>query len=149
VVAGPGDSAQVALTFDAGAGDEHAEEILDILRAASVRATMFLTGQWVEDNPLLVRRIVADGHELANHSYSHPDFTELSAEGMLAELDSAEWAAWRIAGTSTYPFFRPPYGARNAHVLDAWPGPATSRCIGRSTRATGRRARRPHRCSRA
>jgi peptidoglycan/xylan/chitin deacetylase (PgdA/CDA1 family) len=122
VVAGPADRAEVALTFDAGAGNEHTEEILDILRAAGVRATMFLTGQWAEANPLLVRRIVADGHELANHSYSHPDFTALSADGMLAELDGAEWAVWRIAGTSTRPFWRPPYGARDARVLSVVSG---------------------------
>jgi peptidoglycan/xylan/chitin deacetylase (PgdA/CDA1 family) len=64
----------VAITFDAGAGAAPTGSMLDALRAADVRSTFFLTGRWCEENPALVKRIYAAGHELANHSWNHPDF---------------------------------------------------------------------------
>jgi peptidoglycan/xylan/chitin deacetylase (PgdA/CDA1 family) len=78
---------------------------------------MFLTGRWVDANPALVRRMVADGHELANHSYSHVDFTQLSETAIAAELDETESAVARVGGAALRPFFRPPFGARNTRVL--------------------------------
>ena len=59
----------ISLTFDAGDSAEHTEKILDVLKKNDVQATMFLTGAWVETiSANLAKRIVSDGHEIANHS---------------------------------------------------------------------------------
>lgn len=108
---------QVALTFDAGASAEPVPKILATLRAHKLRCTFFITGEWAEKNPDLLRQIVADGHELGNHSYSHPDFTKLSEQQMVEELNRTELIVQRITGHSTKPFFRPPFGSRNGRVI--------------------------------
>lgn len=110
-------SSLVALTFDAGAGARHTPAILDALKAANLRVTMFLTGQWVERNPELAKRIVADGHELANHSYTHPPFTTLSSPAIVSEIQRTEEIVLSVTGKSTKPWFRPPFGNRDARVL--------------------------------
>jgi peptidoglycan/xylan/chitin deacetylase (PgdA/CDA1 family) len=117
LVAGDRTSSLVALTFDAGAGARNTPPILDALKAAGLRVTMFLTGRWVEQNPDLVRRIVADGHELANHSYSHPSFTRLTPDAMVQEIERTEELVQQLTGHTTRPWFRPPFGARDARVL--------------------------------
>ncbi len=107
----------VALTLDAGAGSAPVPAILDTLRARNVRITFFLTGAWINENPDLTRQMVADGHEIANHSYTHADFTTLSEAAMIEELEATERLLQQVAGTSTRPYFRPPYGAYSEQVL--------------------------------
>jgi peptidoglycan/xylan/chitin deacetylase (PgdA/CDA1 family) len=107
----------IALTFDAGAGAGPTQEILAALAARGLRATFFLTGKWADENPDLARQISASGHEIANHSYNHPDFTTLSHARMVEEINSTERAIVRLTGQSTRPWFRFPYGARNAATL--------------------------------
>lgn len=116
-----GDSSRrhIALTFDAGASAEPLAKILAALRQANIRTTFFLTGNWAKANPDAVRQIVAAGHELANHSVSHPDFTGISDSEIIAELQTTEQIVQEIAGRSTLPYFRPPYGARDRRVLAA------------------------------
>ncbi|MCC7106207.1 MAG: polysaccharide deacetylase family protein [Chloroflexi bacterium] len=111
-------SGMVALTFDAGSDDSAAASILDTLQAHHLHVTMFLTGQWAESYPDLTKRVAADGHELANHSYYHPDFTALSKDQILWELDYTDGIVKSLTGQSTKPWFRPPFGARNQRVLD-------------------------------
>jgi peptidoglycan/xylan/chitin deacetylase (PgdA/CDA1 family) len=111
-------SGMVALTFDAGSDDSAAVSILDTLQAYHLHVTMFLTGQWAESYPDLTRRVAADGHELANHSYYHPDFTRLSRDQILWELEYTDGIVNGLTGKSTKPWFRPPFGARNQRVLD-------------------------------
>ncbi|HXH20800.1 MAG TPA: polysaccharide deacetylase family protein, partial [Dehalococcoidia bacterium] len=101
---------EMALTFDCGASGVPTPAILDALREAGVRSTFFLTGQWATTYPDLTRRIAAE-HEVANHSWSHPDFRELSDAQVLAEMERAEEALRRVAGVSTRPLWRAPYGA--------------------------------------
>lgn len=109
----------VALTFDAGTEDGGAgAQILDILRERGLHVTFFLSGHWVDHNPDLARQILADGHELANHSYSHPDLTHLSDDQIVYELDYTDQVVWDTVGVHTRPYFRPPFGARNRRVLD-------------------------------
>lgn len=117
VMRGQPDRPWVALTLDAGAGSEPVPAILATLRERDVQITFFLTGRWVEDNPDLVRQIVADGHEIANHSYSHPDLRNLDADQITAELAATERLIQSVAGVSARPFFRPPYGAYDERVL--------------------------------
>lgn len=107
----------MALTFDAGAGGEHAAAILDALAVAGVHSTFFVTGQFARDNPEVVKRIAADGHELGNHSYSHPRFTGLSAEEVRSQLSRADDEIRALTGLSTKPYFRFPYGAGSNELV--------------------------------
>lgn len=107
----------VALTLDAGAGAAPVPDMLATLRERGVRITFFLTGKWIGENPELTRQIVADGHEIANHTQSHPDMRNLSDAAMRAELADTEALLEATAGASTRPLFRPPYGAYDERVL--------------------------------
>jgi peptidoglycan/xylan/chitin deacetylase (PgdA/CDA1 family) len=106
----------VAITFDAGAGAAPTAAMLDVLRAAGVRSTFFLTGKWSQENPALVKRIYANGHELANHSWNHPDFRQLSDAAIVEEIASTEGIIGDLTGADTKPWFRFPYGARDART---------------------------------
>ena len=113
----------VALTFDAGSDVGNATRILDLLRAERIPASFGVTGRWARANPALVRRMAAEGHLLVNHTDQHLSFTgfstrtdPLSREGRLAALSGAEAAVREAAGVSTKPWFRPPYGDRDASV---------------------------------
>ncbi len=110
--------ARVAITLDAGASSAPTPQILAALRERHLRVTFFLTGAWMRDNPDLTRQIVADGHELANHSFHHPDFRTLDRDQMLHELEATEQIAREIAGVSTRPYFRPPYGGIDRRVIE-------------------------------
>lgn len=109
---------RVALTLDAGASAEPAAAILDTLRQYDVHITFFLTGKWAEENPDIVRRIAAEGHEIGNHSYSHPYMTGLAEEAIVEELQRTEQIIRDLAGQTTHPLFRPPYGDRDQELLD-------------------------------
>jgi len=112
-----GSGMSVVLTFDAGSDTGFAAQILDTLKAEHITAAFGMTGQWAERNPDLLRRIVAEGHQLINHSYDHASFTGLSSRQLplsqqqrWAEVDRTEEIVQQIAGASTKPYFRPPYG---------------------------------------
>jgi peptidoglycan/xylan/chitin deacetylase (PgdA/CDA1 family) len=108
----------IALTLDAGAGAAPTPRILEALRERGITITFFLTGRWMRANPDLVRQMVADGHELANHTVNHPDLTTLDDDAIRRELNETEAMLQEIApGATTRPFFRPPYGAYNERVL--------------------------------
>jgi peptidoglycan/xylan/chitin deacetylase (PgdA/CDA1 family) len=113
----------VALTFDAGSDTGHAARILDVLKARGVHATFGVTGAWVRANPALSRRMVAEGHLLVNHTDRHLSFTgfstgdaPLSRQQRWDALAAAEASIRSITGTSSKPWFRPPYGDRDASV---------------------------------
>ena len=109
----------IALTFDAGTeGGGAAPQILEILREQNLHLTFFLSGHWVDHNPELAQQIVIDGHEIANHSYDHPDLTHLTDDQIVWELDYTDQVVWDVMGTHTRPYFRPPFGSRNRRVLD-------------------------------
>lgn len=108
---------RIALTFDMDEGQVGVlPAILTALHEYQAKATFFVTGAWAKHNPDWLRMIVAEGHELANHSYQHPDFTRLSAERIVDELESTEQIVTEITGLSTRPYFRPPYAAQNPSV---------------------------------
>jgi N-acetylmuramoyl-L-alanine amidase/peptidoglycan/xylan/chitin deacetylase (PgdA/CDA1 family) len=118
---GQGDKSkkQIALTFDAGASSAPAAAILDDLKAAGVRSTMFLTGQWIQDNPVLLRRMVADGHEIGNHTMRHPDLETLTDAQIEDQLLSTARLFREHTGQDMAPYFRPPFGSRDARVRQA------------------------------
>jgi peptidoglycan/xylan/chitin deacetylase (PgdA/CDA1 family) len=107
---------EVALTFDAGADWRPAKQILDTLLAEGVKCTFFLTGEWVEENPKTTRRIAAESHEVANHSWDHADFTRLGDAAVRDQLRRTEAAIFAATGRTSRPYFRPPLGARDARV---------------------------------
>jgi peptidoglycan/xylan/chitin deacetylase (PgdA/CDA1 family)/LysM repeat protein len=114
---GPTDRPWVAFTLDAGAGAEPVADMLATLRERGVTITFFLTGRWIRENPDLARRIVADGHEIANHTVTHADLRTLDDDAIRAEILETDSIMREVAGVGTRPFFRPPYGAYDERVL--------------------------------
>jgi peptidoglycan/xylan/chitin deacetylase (PgdA/CDA1 family) len=110
---------KVALTFDAGASNSSAPIILDTLAQYRVHATFFLTGKWCETSPELVKRIVREGHEIANHTYSHPDLRRLADAEIATQLQDMADALYKVAGVNPIAYFRPPYGSRDNRVIEA------------------------------
>ncbi|MBA3337461.1 MAG: polysaccharide deacetylase family protein [Chloroflexia bacterium] len=115
---------EVALTFDAGAERGYAVEILDVLAANGVKASFGITGHWAEEHPDLVRRIVAEGHMVFNHTWSHSSFTgfspgtaPLTKEQRYAEIADTEVIIRELTGYETAPYFRPPYGDLDAGAM--------------------------------
>lgn len=116
---GRGDMPWVALTLDAGGTAENVPEVLATLREHHAHITFFLTGEWIRENPELTRQIVADGHEIGNHTLDHPDLTTLDDASIQRELAETEALLHQAAGeaASIRPFFRPPFGAYDERVL--------------------------------
>lgn len=107
----------LALTFDCGSGDGALAQTLDVLQAYGVRVTFFVTGDFAERYPELVRRIAAEGHELANHTQTHGDLAELSDNRIRQELRTTEETLSGFAGVTTKPLMRMPFGSRDPRVL--------------------------------
>ncbi|HEY8900628.1 MAG TPA: glycosyltransferase [Chthoniobacterales bacterium] len=107
---GAGGGHRFALTFDDGPDPEWTPKILDILKAHHVHATFFLIGENAEANPALVRRILAEGHEIGSHSYTHPNLGLASPEQVKLELNATQRLLESLTGRSTT-LFRPPYDA--------------------------------------
>lgn len=103
----------VALTFDDGPHPEITPAVLDILRARGVPATFFVVGRWVERYPEVVRRMVEEGHEVANHTYTHPyHFWTFPGPALAREIARAERAIRDACGRRSR-FFRAPVGMKN------------------------------------
>lgn len=111
-------SPKVALTFDDGGSSYRVTRILEILKENGVHSTFFLNGDWIDSNPQLIQRITEDGHEVANHSYSHPVFSWLGPDEIETELASTEAAVKRTTGQPISKYFRPPYGDYNSSVVE-------------------------------
>lgn len=107
---------QVALSFDAAWGDEDTGRILQILKRHKVKVTFFATGGWVKQYPDAVKKVLKDGHELGNHSESHPHMSTLSKEGIREELMRAHERVKKLTGYDMK-VFRPPYGDYNNLVI--------------------------------
>jgi peptidoglycan/xylan/chitin deacetylase (PgdA/CDA1 family) len=114
---GSTDTHQVIFTFDGGEGNQSAEQILAVLERHHIHGTFFLTGKWVERNPELVRRIHAAGHDIYNHSYSHPHLPSLRWSEIAEQLTLMDASVISLIGSSTKPYFRPPFGEYNKDVL--------------------------------
>ncbi|WP_245774827.1 polysaccharide deacetylase family protein [Nonomuraea wenchangensis] len=106
----------IALTFDDGPG-KYAGTLLDTLKKYDAKATFFLEGQYAKSRPQYVKRMVAEGHELGNHSYSHPDFTKLEPGAIRNEIQKTQDAVKKAAGVEPK-LLRPPYGLADLQVSD-------------------------------
>ena len=102
---------EVMLTFDDGPSEPYTGQILDILRANGIRATFFLCGSNAEAHPELVRRIRDEGHEIGNHTWSHPYLYLASGQTMASEIDRTQDILEKLTGTRPV-WFRPPFGVR-------------------------------------
>ncbi len=106
----------LSISFDAAWGRANTEEILNILDQYGVKTTFFLVGFWAEKHPDLVQELVARGHEIGNHSATHPHMAQLSAPQIREELRKCSDLVESITGTPTT-LFRPPYGEYNDTVV--------------------------------
>jgi peptidoglycan/xylan/chitin deacetylase (PgdA/CDA1 family) len=105
----------VALTFDDGPNDPYTSQILDILDSYNIKATFFVIGRNVELYPETARRIVAEGHILGNHSYSHNANHALTEYGF-RDLQLAQEVIFNITGVSPH-LYRPPHGKKSPWEL--------------------------------
>ncbi len=108
----------MSLTFDCESGAQNTLRMLDILREHEVPATFFLLGRYVYQYPELGQRMVADGHELGNHSFFHPLFTVISPVTATLEITYTEAAVdWAAGRHVPMRYFRFPYAGRNDALL--------------------------------
>jgi peptidoglycan/xylan/chitin deacetylase (PgdA/CDA1 family) len=119
---------QVALTFDGGSTDNAAQQILDILRQHQLQVTIFLTGGFIEKFPEVTRRIVQDGHEVGNHTWSHPHLTtfaqnkqnetlpNVTREFLHDQLNRTAKLFEEVTGKQMTLFWRAPYGEHNLQI---------------------------------
>lgn len=118
----------IALTFDGGAGNDATDAILDILREKQCRCTMFLTGGFIKRYPEQVKRMLNDGHEIGNHTWSHPHLTsfadtqthttrpDITRDKLHAELLNTAKLFNKLTDTKIKPYWRAPFGEHNAEI---------------------------------
>lgn len=107
---GAGDEHAVVLTFDDGPDPKWTPKILDILKERKVKAVFFVLGSQAENYPDLIARILDEGHEIGNHTYTHRNLAEASAQQIRLELNATQRLLEGLTGRSTI-LFRPPYNA--------------------------------------
>ena len=101
----------IYLTFDAGYENGNTATILDALKKHNVPATFFLVGNYLETSPDLVKRMVAEGHTVGNHTFHHPDMSKISTkESFEKELNDLETLFQQTTGQSMKKYYRPPQG---------------------------------------
>lgn len=107
---------KVAFSFDACWGSAYTPTLLKILRENNIRTTFFLTGFWVEKYPEMVTRISKEGHEIGNHSYSHPHLNGLGEEEIKEELVKVGEMIFELTNIQPH-LFRPPFGEYSNKVI--------------------------------
>jgi peptidoglycan/xylan/chitin deacetylase (PgdA/CDA1 family) len=112
------DPNQMALTYDDGPNHPHTLHLLDVLAKYQARATFFLIGRYVRQRPELVRSIAAAGHEIGNHTFTHPNLIFAPAAKLRQELEDCNKVLEDALGKKPT-LFRPPFGGRRPNVLRA------------------------------
>ena len=107
----------LAMTFDDGPHPSLTPKLLDLLKERNIKCTFFLIGNLVKTYPDIVRRIIAEGHEIGNHTWTHCSLTSRSDEQIRKELQQSADAVKEVAGVSPQ-LIRPPYGAINQRIKD-------------------------------
>lgn len=108
----------VALTFDVGMPGDRVADVLEQLQKAGVKATFFMTGQWVAQHPLTAQEMVREGHEVGQSLYTYRSAGDLSATEIAADLTKTD-AAWQKAGLPVHHLFRVPDGQAKGAVTKA------------------------------
>lgn len=107
----------LAMTFDDGPHPSLTPKLLDLLKERNIKCTFFLIGKQVKMYPDIVRRMIAEGHEIGNHTWTHCSLTSRSDEQIRKELQQSADAVKEVAGV-TPQLIRPPYGAINQRIKD-------------------------------
>jgi len=107
------DGPYIAMTFDDGPSATLTPKLLDILAAHRIKATFFVIGENVAEHPEIVARAAREGHEIGNHSWSHPNFGKMSDDGVRSQLQRTDDAIKSATG-SRPTLLRPPYGSITA-----------------------------------
>ena len=108
---------KIAISFDAAWGADDTDTLIEILGKYNVRATFFLVGQWVDTYPEEVRKLAEAGHEIMNHSNTHPYFTQCSTEKVIEEIESCNDKIEAITGVRPT-LVRCPYGDYDDNVVN-------------------------------
>ncbi|MEI8340042.1 MAG: polysaccharide deacetylase family protein [Verrucomicrobiota bacterium] len=108
------DGPYIAMTFDDGPDPKLTPKLLDLLKAKGIKATFFVVGQNASEYPDVLKRAVAEGHEIGNHSWSHPNFGKMSDGGVSNELQKTQDAITQATGIKPK-LLRPPYGSITKH----------------------------------
>jgi peptidoglycan/xylan/chitin deacetylase (PgdA/CDA1 family) len=128
ITRGGHDSMELSVTFDGGSEAEDAGPILDALFERGIKTTFFLTGSFIREFPLIVERIVAEGHEVGNHTMTHPHLTSYESDRrhrtlagitrtlVTEELRRTEEAYFELTGRKMAPLWRAPYGEINSTI---------------------------------
>jgi peptidoglycan/xylan/chitin deacetylase (PgdA/CDA1 family) len=98
----------VAITFDDGPNPIFTAQVLEIFREAEGKATFFMIGEQMDKHPEMVKKVVEQGHEIGNHTYTHPKLSQLSLAECLAEIERTEKLLEELVGQKPV-VFRPPY----------------------------------------
>ena len=102
---------KIYLTFDAGYENGNTPRILDALKKHQAPATFFVVGNFISDNPDLIRRMVSEGHTVGNHTMTHPDMSGISSkDDFLKQLNGVEELYESVTGEKMSKFYRPPQG---------------------------------------
>lgn len=109
---------QIAISFDAAWGNDDTEDLIEILGEYDVPATFFVVGAWVDKYPESVKALHDAGHQIQNHSNTHPYMSKLSSEQMVNELKDCNEKIRSVTGVEPT-LFRPPYGDYSNAVIEA------------------------------
>lgn len=112
------DKKQIAISFDAAWGNDDTQTLIDILKEYNVPATFFVVGSWVDKYPESVKALSDAGHQVQNHSNTHPHMPQLSKTQMVDELESCNSKIEKITGVRPT-LHRPPYGDYDNSLLEA------------------------------
>lgn len=109
---------EIYLTFDNGYENGYTSKILDVLKKEKVPATFFVTGHYLNTEPDLVKRMAKEGHIVGNHSWSHPDLTQVSDERLYEELEKVKKKTEELTGNKEMNYLRPPRGIFSERTID-------------------------------
>ena len=101
----------IAMTFDDGPSKALTPHLLDILKERNMHVTFFVLGEMVKPHPEIIQRALAEGHEIGNHSYSHPNLAKMSDEAVKSELNRTKQEIMAANGGKPVTLMRPPYGS--------------------------------------
>lgn len=105
------------ITFDAGYENGYTPAILDALKKHNAKATFFIVGNYISTSPDLVKRMIAEGHIVGNHSFNHPDMSQMNEEQFSKELGELEALYEQTTGEPMKKFYRPPQGKYSENNL--------------------------------
>ena len=107
----------ISISFDAAWGNEYTQKLLDILKEKNIKSTFFLVGSWVDKYPESVKLIHDEGHDVGNHSDSHPHLPKQLSETIKLQIENCNNKIEKITGERPI-LFRPPYGDYNDEVVE-------------------------------